>query len=189
MVTQLGFGRRTFTALMATGLLVGLVVSTPGWAQSAAASLRGKAPANAEVVARNVNTGLTRRTTAGADGGYSLVGLPPGTYEVNAGPGTQTTAILTVASTTTLDLGTEATAQAPSEGALTTVTVSGTRLPEVRTSEVATTIAPIQIETLPQITRNFLEFADTVPGLAFTVDSGGNTSLRGGAKCCRPNPP
>ena len=181
MIQQTLSARRNFVVHLAIVCVMALAFCAPGWAQTAAASLRGKAPADSQVVARNVATGLTRRTKAGADGLYSLVGLPPGTYEVNAGAGTETTAILSVASTTTLDLGVRAGTEAPTEG-LTTVTVSGTRLPEVRTSEVATTIAPIQIETLPQITRNFLEFADTVPGLAFTVDSGGNTSLRGGAQ-------
>ncbi|MDE2218746.1 MAG: TonB-dependent receptor, partial [Gammaproteobacteria bacterium] len=32
------------------------------------------------------------------------------------------------------------------------------------------------------ITRNFLEFADSVPGVQFTVDGNGNTSFRGGAQ-------
>ena len=174
--------RVSFAALMVTACLSILGFPEASWSQTAAASLRGKAPANSEVVVRNVATGLTRRTTTSADGIYSLVGLPPGTYQVNAGPGTETTAILSVASTTTLDLGPQNAAAAPSEGPVETVTVSGTRLPEVRTSEIATTISPIQIATIPQITRNFLEFADTVPGLAFSVDPGGNTSLRGGAQ-------
>jgi outer membrane receptor protein involved in Fe transport len=176
MGTRMHSARRVVAALLGAGLLV---LPMTGWTQSASAGLRGKAPPNTEVTVRNTATGLTRRTTSGADGIYSLVGLPPGTYDVNAGPGTETTTTLSVASTTTLDLGpTEA---APNEP-IATVTVSGTRLPEVKTSEVATTIAPIQIETIPQITRNFLEFADTVPGLAFNVDANGNTSLRGGAQ-------
>jgi len=179
MTTRLDFARRD-VALLVT-VLVLLAVPHTASAQTAAAALRGKAAAGTEVVARNTDTGLTRRTTATADGNYTIVGLPPGPYEVTAGSGIKANTILSVASTTTLDLG-EAVAEAPSEGALTTVTVSGTRLPEVRTSEIATTISPIQIETLPQITRNFLEFADTVPGLAFSVDPGGNTSLRGGAQ-------
>uniref|UniRef100_UPI002620AD9F TonB-dependent receptor domain-containing protein n=1 Tax=Oleiagrimonas sp. TaxID=2010330 RepID=UPI002620AD9F len=39
-----------------------------------------------------------------------------------------------------------------------------------------------QINTIPQVSRNFLEFADTVPGMVFSVDSRGHTSLRGGAQ-------
>ena len=35
---------------------------------------------------------------------------------------------------------------------------------------------------MPQITRNFLEFADTVPGVVFEVDAKGRTSIRGGAQ-------
>ena len=167
--------RQTVAAVLAIGLLV---LPATGWTQTALAGLRGSAPANTEVVVRNVATGLTRRTTSGADGIYSLVGLPPGTYAVKAGEGPEITTTLSVASTSTLDLG-----QTPEVGgSIATVTVSGTRLPEVRTSEVATTISQMQIETVPQITRNFLEFADTVPGLAFSVDSGGNTTLRGGAQ-------
>ena len=169
--------RQTVAAALAIGLLA---LPATGWTQTASAGLRGKAPANTEVVVRNAATGLTRRTTAGADGIYSLVGLPAGTYSVKAGETPEVTTTLSVASTTTLDLG-----QPPTEevgGPIATVTVSGRRLVEVKTSEVATTISQVQIETVPQITRNFLEFADTVPGLAFQVDAGGNTSLRGGAQ-------
>ncbi len=32
------------------------------------------------------------------------------------------------------------------------------------------------------MTRNFLEFADTVPGVVFEVDASGRTSIRGGAQ-------
>ena len=74
------------------------------WAQSADATLRGKAPASTAVTAKNVATGATRRTQSSADGYYTLAGLPPGTYRVDAGPGTETTVTLTVASTATLDL-------------------------------------------------------------------------------------
>jgi hypothetical protein len=96
---------------------------------------------------------------------------------VDAGPDVETNVTLTVASTITLDLR----PRAPAEE-LATVTVKTTRPTEVKTSEIATLVPQVQIETLPQITRNFLEFADTVPGMVFSVDSNGNTSLRGGAQ-------
>src|SRR5690242_1198171 len=88
------------------GAAIASILAAPAvvWAQSADATLRGTAPANAEITARNVATGVTRRTKANAGGGYTLPGLPPGTYKVEAGPGTETTVTLTVASTATLNL-------------------------------------------------------------------------------------
>ena len=48
------------------GAAIASVLAAPGvvWAQSADASLRGTAPANADVTARNVATGVTRRAKA-----------------------------------------------------------------------------------------------------------------------------
>jgi outer membrane receptor protein involved in Fe transport len=52
----------------------------------------------------------------------------------------------------------------------------------MKTSQVGETVSLHQIQTMPQTTRNFLEFADTVPGMIFTVAQNGNTSLRSGAQ-------
>ena len=49
-------------------------------AQTADATLRGKAPADSEVTARNVATGATRRVKAGSDGTYTIAA---GTYTVS----------------------------------------------------------------------------------------------------------
>jgi len=151
------------------------------FSQSVDATLRGNAPANAQVTARNLATGNTRRTQASASGSYTITGLQPGTYRVDAGPGTEIVVTLSVASTATLDLVT-GTGTAEAEAPVEEVVVTGRRLNEVRTSEVATTVSPQLIETVPQLTRNFLEFADTVPGVVFEVDSSGRTSIRGGAQ-------
>jgi outer membrane receptor protein involved in Fe transport len=173
---------RTFPRLaLASAIAAALASPVCVQAQSADATLRGNAPANADITARNVATGVTRRTKATAAGVYTLAGLPPGTYRVEAGPGTETVVTLTVASTATLDL-------APGEvvgevsAPMQEVTVTGRRLNEVRTSEVGTTVSLQQIETTPQMTRNFLEFADTVPGVVFELDASGKTSVRGGAQ-------
>jgi outer membrane receptor protein involved in Fe transport len=165
------------------GAAIAAILATPTMtlAQSADATLRGRAPASADVTAKNVATGATRRTKASADGSYTLPGLQPGTYRVDAGPGTEQTVTLSVASTATLNLvAGEATAVV--EGPMEEITVQGRRLNEVRTSEVGTNISLQQIENVPQMTRNFLEFADTVPGVVFEVDSNGRTSIRGGAQ-------
>ncbi len=169
------FGTRSLLATAIASVLAGPTVS---WAQTSDATLRGTAAANSEVTATNVDTGATRRGKAGADGTYTLVGLQPGTYRVSAGPGTETLVTLTVASTATLDLLPVA-AEAASMGEVTT---TARRLVEVKTSEIGTTVSQHQIETTPQITRNFLEFADTVPGMAFNVDQNGFATLRGGAQ-------
>jgi outer membrane receptor protein involved in Fe transport len=168
------------------GALVAMVLAGPGIvsAQSADATLRGKAPANTDVTARNVATGLTRRAHTGQDGNYTLVGLPPGTYRVEAGPGTEQVVTLNVATTATLNLAGEAVAEvaAPTTEATEEVVVTGRRLNEVRTSEVGNVVSQQQIETVPQMTRNFLEFADTVPGVVFQVDSKGRTFINAGAQ-------
>src|SRR6185295_3520105 len=86
---------------------IAAILETPAivQAQSADATLRGKAPADTDVTAKNVATGATRRTHVGSDGSYTLTGLPPGTYRVDAGSGTETTVTVSVASTATLNLG------------------------------------------------------------------------------------
>lgn len=168
-------------SLIATAVASILAVPTISWAQTSDATLRGTAAAGSEVTATNVATGTTRRAKAGADGAYTLPGLPPGTYRVNAGPGTETIVTLSVASTATLDLLPGTAAPAPAT-ALGEVRVTGARLIEVKTSEIGTTVSLHQIQTVPQITRNFLEFADTVPGMTFNVDQNGFATLRGGAQ-------
>src|SRR3569833_1681330 len=176
---QAGHIVRWLIGTVAVSVALTAGISSRALAQTAEAGLRGKAPPDSQVTAHNTATGLTRRTQADHNGGYAIVGLPPGPYKVDAGAGTETTVTLTVASTTTLDL--QPTAAATSSE-ISTVTVMGMRRPEVRTSEVATTVSQNVIETTPQLTRNFLEFADTVPGIQFTVDSQGTATLRSGGQ-------
>jgi outer membrane receptor protein involved in Fe transport len=168
--------------LVACAVASCLMMGAPAaFGQSSNANLRGYVAAdagpaaNTEVVATNLATGAVRRTQTGADGSYVLLGLPPGTYTVEAG-GNTATVTLSVASNATLNLE-------PATEVVETVTVTGTRVAQadVRTSEVGSTISLRQIEQLPQSTRNFLEFADTVPGMAFTTNAQGFTSLRSGA--------
>jgi len=171
--------RKLLTCALASCLTLSMA---PAFAQSSNATLRGKAPVGAEVTAKNTATGATRRVMTNADGSYSLVGLPPGTYTVDAGPGTQQTVTLSVATSVSLDLGGTTAAPAGDATTLDTVTVVAPPLTEVKTSEVGTNVSLKQINTVPQLTRNFLEFADTVPGMQFTTDGSGHSDIRGGAQ-------
>jgi outer membrane receptor protein involved in Fe transport len=167
------------TATVAAAVAAILAAPAIVWAQSTSeATLRGQAPPYATITAKNVATGAVRTTKAAGDGSYALAGMPPGRYRVDAGPGTEQDITLSVASISTFDF--VQTAGRASE--LEEVRVSGTRIAEVRTSEVGGLVDLRTIEYTPQITRNFLEFAETVPGMIFTVDAKGNTSIRGGAQ-------
>lgn len=146
-------------------------------AQIATATLEGHAAAGTKIVATNIATGARREAIASPAGTYILVGLPPGRYRVRAGTQKQTLA-LSVASTVVFDF-THTTLRAAT---LQQVVVTGRRLVEMRTPAVGGIVTARTIATIPQITRNFLEFADTIPGVTFTVDGSGNTAFRGGAQ-------
>src|SRR5687768_12741961 len=99
--------RKLLTCALASCLTLSMA---PAFAQSSNATLRGSAPVGAQVTAKNVATGASRRVMTNADGSYSLVGLPPGTYQVDAGPGTERTVTLAVATSVSLDLSAPAAA-------------------------------------------------------------------------------
>ena len=163
-------------------------------AQVATSTIRGSvtdgvnAEPGAVVVARDVNTGFTNRTTVNAQGGYTLSGLRPGTYEV-----TVTTAENEIASDTvsigvgqvgSLDLTVAAPVAAGEAGVATVsdIVVTGRRLAEVRTPENATNVTTQQIQTLPQINRNFLNFAALAPGVRVSQNEAEVTITAGGQR-------
>src|SRR6187402_1750176 len=180
--------KKKLLASVITATVAAAVVTPSAFAQSASANLRGKTTPGANVTAFNPQTGLTRHAKAGADGMYVINGLPPASYKVDAGPGTEQTVTLTVASTATLNLAAAAagpgdvTAKPANATAMEGMTVNATTLTEVKTPEVGGTISLHQIQTIPQVSRNFLEFADTVPGVVFNVDAQGHTSLKSGGQ-------
>jgi hypothetical protein len=170
---------RLSTSLLAIAAAVTLGVPTSAWAQTSESTLRGTAPAGATVVAKSTDTGEVRKTTAGPDGTYVISGLQPGTYHVTAGTNLSGDVTISVASVSVVDFGTGGSAAADKDR----IIVSGKRQTvEVHSSQVNEIVSLHDIAALPQVTRNFLEFADTVPGVIFNVDQGHNTSIRGGAQ-------
>ncbi len=181
--------RRIDRRLLSTAIAACLLAAAPhALSQSSSATLRGQVSAgeqpvgSATVVATNTETGYVRRVQTQASGDYNLAGLPPGTYKVEAtGPTGAVARLVTlqVGQTASLDLG-----LAAAQENIESVTVVATQLFETRTSEVATYVTPRQIEALPQNSRNFLAFADIVPGVQFVTSADGATSeIRSGAQC------
>ncbi|MEO1967846.1 MAG: TonB-dependent receptor [Sphingomonadaceae bacterium] len=167
------------SSLAVIGIATAAVMPTAASAQTSQATLRGTAPAGATVTVTNVETGSVRTAQAGSNGTYELVGLQPGNYHVAASGGLEGDVTLSVASVSVLDLAPAAQAAAGGNQ----IVVTGVRQTvEVKSSQVNQIVSLHDIANLPQATRNFLEFASVVPGVAFTVDQSGNTSLRGGAQ-------
>ncbi|MFA1262340.1 TonB-dependent receptor domain-containing protein [Xanthomonas axonopodis pv. fascicularis] len=182
--------RKLLSCALASCLLLG---AAPAFAQSTAATIRGQvtvdaAPAaQAQVTATNLATGLTR-TVQVSNGGYSVGGLPPGSYRIDVAANGQTSSqnvTVQVGQTATLNLGVGGEAATAAGGNATTLDAVQVKAPpvlvETRTSENATYISNVQIQNLPRATRNFLELADTVPNVQFTREANGTTKVRTGA--------
>ncbi len=173
------YRRNLVASFVASTLAVGSAAFIPHTAQAqiANATLEGHAAPGTRIIAINIASGARREATTSSAGTYALVGLPPGRYRVKAGTQEQTLT-LSVASTVIFDF----THTKLRTATLQQVVVTGRRLVEVRTPAVGGLVSQRTIETIPQITRNFLEFADTVPGVTFTVSGNGDTAFRGGAQ-------
>ena len=170
---------------LATAVL--LALAGPALAQLSSSTIQGQissggsaAQAGLEVTAVNQANGNSFRTRTRSDGSYVLVGLPPGSYEIRvaAAGGQQKTQVVTVqvGETASLDLALG--------GAGQQVTIVGTlQRKDVRNSEIGTNVSTKQIEALPQVTRNFLSFADLAPGVRVNVDPAtGYVKLQSGAQ-------
>ncbi len=178
--------------LLLASLLV-LVGAVPLWAQSNAASVRGRvvdeagAPlGGAEIRATEVETGLERATLSRPDGAYILLGLKAGTYELRvSGLGyaaQQRTVQVLVGQSLELDF--QLTAQALElEG----LTVTANRAVETRTPEVATNVTREQIESLPQQDRNFLNFTALAPGVTVSRQETNKQFTAGGLPATKVN--
>lgn len=167
----------------ALALLFATVAVTRAAAQTSTGNIRGTvsdaqgAPvADAQVTARDLETGVQRSASTSVTGFYYLGGLRPARYELSMRrigfePQTRTVQ-LPIGQTLDVDFQTgQATVQL---GAVEVVA----NVVETRTSEVATNVSREQIENLPTASRNFLDLARLAPGVTVTEDRLDGTSFR-----------
>src|SRR5262245_27007603 len=119
----------------------------------------------ADVVVRNLDTGLTRNVVTDANGYFTVPGLAPGRYETRASlqgftNAVQTGVVLAVAEQAglnlVLNLGTTEE----------TITVTGeSALVDVRTSALSAVVDEKTIEELPLNGRNYITLATLQPGI------------------------
>ena len=164
--------------LGASALTMTAITAMPAAAQTTTSTVRGVvrdaagAPVGGAVVtARNEGTNQTVNSTTSADGNYTLTGLAAAPYAISTmigGVKVEERVVVEAAQSASLDfepavavVGGGASA-AGSDGV---IVVTGQRLAETKTSEVATNVSRQQIENLPQNNRNFLNFGALAPGI------------------------
>jgi outer membrane receptor for ferrienterochelin and colicin len=178
-------------AASALAMAVSLACAGGASAQGATSTLRGTiyegqaVEAGGTITATEISTGYVSRDRIGDDGGYVLSGLRPGTYRINvtSADGQTVEDVITIAlgQVATLDLDVTPVVTGSTDGSeLDDVIVTGRRIFEVRTSEVATNVSQTQINNLPQISRNFLNFAALAPGVRVTEGETERTISAGG---------
>lgn len=119
--------------------------------------------AGATITARHIATGLTRTIVSGSDGGYSLIGLPPGDYEVTAEAPTFKKVVI---SPVRLTVGQSAELKVKMEIGAPDITVNvggdTIELIEAAKTTVASTIDSERIQNLPINERSATGFALTL---------------------------
>ncbi len=150
--------------------LPALAQNTTARLQGVVSDAQGPLP-GVTVTAVNTESGLQRSTVTGTDGLFNLT-LPPGPYTVTAGGTTafeeqKTTLRLQVGQVIEFNFDLK-----PGKMATAAVAVTAEAAPEaeLRSSEVATNVTTEQIQSLPQPTRNFMNFAALAPGVRLNTD-------------------
>jgi hypothetical protein len=169
---------------VAAAILVLCFASGNLFAQNSTGTIRGTisggagAPiGDAQIVARNNDSGVQRGAQSNDQGFYTLAGLVPGTYLVTVrriGSAPQTrTVVVQIGTTQVQDF-----ALAQQAAQLETQVITGSTGLETKSSEVSTNVTQAQIAKLPSSTRNFLDLAALSPGVIVTEDRTNSTTFK-----------
>ncbi|MEP6900870.1 MAG: TonB-dependent receptor [Actinomycetota bacterium] len=123
----------------------------------------GAIVSGATVTAKNSSTGITRTVTANESGEYSIIGLPPGEYEVTVEAATfKKTVISPVKLTVGQSAGLEVKLELGTQDVIVNVSGDSVELVETTRTSVANTIDQQKIENLPINERSATGFALTL---------------------------
>jgi Carboxypeptidase regulatory-like domain/TonB dependent receptor-like, beta-barrel len=148
-----------FTVLAAWGQ------QTTGQLNGTVEDSSGAVVTNAQVSARNPETGLQRTAATGGTGDYVIALLPPGTYEVRVQAPGFTTAVqknvpLLVGTAVTLDFKLK-----PGAASEVVEVTSEPPIVDVTHSDIGGNVTPTEIKDLPVRDRNFASLMALVPGV------------------------
>jgi outer membrane receptor protein involved in Fe transport len=162
---------RVLSRVLAVGAVLSL--ATGAFAQTATSTLSGvvtdasgAALTGATVTARHVATGASRRATTDSVGRYSLPNLPPGEYQLRVELLGFTTlvrsgVVLTVGGVADQDMS-----LAVGERTEEVTVVGGEQLVETTKTDLSRVVGEREIESLPNIGRNFVDFVKLSSGVA-----------------------
>jgi hypothetical protein len=126
----------------------------------------GVIPGASVTITNTNNTNLAQTVQTGAEGNYRAVNLQPGTYEVVA----EVSGFATIKRVVQVFVGTDVTVDFTLKMAdvAENVTVTGQSplLLEVNKSQPSSVIGDEQVQSLPNLSRNFLVLAQLMPGAA-----------------------
>ncbi len=166
---------RFFRALTIAIAALAAVPVASAFAQTTTGTVRGTVTSggrpveNAQVQLRNPASGVQRGAITREDGGYTLPGVTPATYEMTVRRiGSEPTTRIVVVQIGATQIQNFNLSEAAAQ--LGTVYVQAAATAETRTSEVATNVTQAQIEKLPTPSRNFLDLAALTPGITVTED-------------------
>ena len=151
--------------------------NTTGTIRGTITGSNGVGLVDAQISARNIETGVVRNTTSRDQGLYVLPGLVPATYDMTVRRiGTSAVTRRVVVQIGATQIQNFSLADRPTQ--LQSVVVTAAPTVETRTSEVATNVSQAQISKLPSSSRNFLELAGLAPGITVSEDRIGSQNFR-----------
>jgi outer membrane receptor protein involved in Fe transport len=161
--TQAAFALAVGWALSATVVSAQTATSTLSGIVTDAS---GSALAGASVTARSLSTGSTRRVTTDAGGRYQIANLPPGTYELRVekegfSEEVRSGLVLTVGGAAVLDV-----ALGVSKRSEEITVTTGEPVVETTKTDLSRVVGEREIESLPNIGRNFVDFVKLSSGVA-----------------------